>query len=218
MTKKTINDKDRIRFRKYESGASKRNIKKRHEAMTESLVGSISKLFNAKNERSLPLSQDDNGENDRLRVEDEILEEPISNLVDEVVQVDNEENNRIEDNILEQPMTTDVNIEFEKDVDVNYDPGLWGNMNDSKRIMLVQRGPIKILKDNFPKDNISERRFSSNFYVSILLNGEKQERKWLVYSNELNKVFCFYCKLFKHNTMISSLAGDGNNDWSNLYS
>ncbi|XP_047335458.1 uncharacterized protein LOC124938982 [Impatiens glandulifera] len=42
------------------------------------------------------------------------------------------------------PMTTDVNIEFEKDVDVNYDTGLWGNMNDSKRIMLVQRGPIKI--------------------------------------------------------------------------
>ena len=30
-------------------------------------------------------------------------------------------------------------LDLEKDVDVNYDPGLWGIINDTKRVMLVKK-------------------------------------------------------------------------------
>jgi hypothetical protein len=37
-----------------------------------------------------------------------------------------------------------------------------------------------------------------------------------VYSNGLNRVFCFCCKLFKYKPMTTSLAEDGTSDWHNL--
>lgn len=42
-------------------------------------------------------------------------------------------------------------------------------------------------------------------YTRTLANGEKCDRDWLVYSKELDKVFCFCCKLFR-----------GNHDWRHL--
>uniref|UniRef100_A0A2N9EVA5 TTF-type domain-containing protein n=1 Tax=Fagus sylvatica TaxID=28930 RepID=A0A2N9EVA5_FAGSY len=126
-----------------------------------------------------------------------------------------------EDNLRDGGVNEEASVsmlDLEKDVDVNYDPGLWGIINDTKRVMLVKKGPIKILKENdeFPKEPIRGRHFSSKLYTSNRPNGEKQERKWLVYSNELDKVFCFCCKLFKHNPMTTGLAEDGINDWHNL--
>uniref|UniRef100_A0A2N9J138 TTF-type domain-containing protein n=1 Tax=Fagus sylvatica TaxID=28930 RepID=A0A2N9J138_FAGSY len=126
-----------------------------------------------------------------------------------------------EDNLRDGGVNEEASVsmlDLEKDVDVNYDPGLWGIINDTKRVMLVKKGPIKILKENdeFPKEPNRGRHFSSKLYTSNRPNGEKQERKWLVYSNELDKVFCFCCKLFKHNPMTTGLAEDGINDWHNL--
>jgi hypothetical protein len=109
-------------------------------------------------------------------------------------------------------------LDLEKDVDVNYDPELWGIINDTKRVMLVEKGPIKILKENdeFPKESNIGRHFFSKLYTCDRPNSEKQERKWLVYSNGLDKVFCFCCKLFKHKPMTTSLAEDETSDWHNL--
>jgi hypothetical protein len=83
--------------------------------------------------------------------------------------------------------------------------------------MIVKKGPIKILKENdeFPKEPKHLRHFSSKNYICGLPNGEKQERKWLVYSNELDRVFCFCCKLFKHKPMTTNLVEEGTNDWHN---
>jgi hypothetical protein len=74
--------------------------------------------------------------------------------------------------------------------------------------MLVQRDSIKILNENdeFSKEQKCGRHFSSKLYICDILNGEKQERKWLVYSNELNKLFCFCCKLFKCKPMTTILV------------
>ena len=105
-------------------------------------------------------------------------------------------------------------FDLEKDIDVNYDPGLWGIINDTKRVMLVKKCLIKILKENdeFPKEPNHGRHFSSKLYTCDRPNGEKQERKWLVYSNGLDMVFCFCCKLFKYKPMTTSLAEDGTSD------
>ena len=46
-------------------------------------------------------------------------------------------------------------------------------------------------------------------------NGEKHERKWLVYSTNLDKVFCFYGKLFNVVCYTSKLAKEGR-DWRNF--
>ena len=126
-----------------------------------------------------------------------------------------------ENNLRDGGVNEEANVsmlDLEKDVDVNYDPGLWGIINDTKRVMLIKKSLINILKENdeFPKESNRGRHFSSKLYTSNRSNGEKQERKWLMYLNELDKVFYFYCKLFKHNPMTTSLAEDRINDWHNL--
>ena len=70
-------------------------------------------------------------------------------------------------------------LDLEKDVDVNYNLRLWGIINDTKKVMLVKKCPIKILKENdeFPKVLNRGRLFSSKLYTCDRPNGEKQERK-----------------------------------------
>ena len=84
--------------------------------------------------------------------------------------------------------------------------------------MFIQRGPIKIVKekDAFPKSKIDGRHFSSRHYIGRYPRREEHKRKWLVYSNECDKVYCFCCKLFKNTQKVSQLAGEGCNDWHNL--
>lgn len=40
---------------------------------------------------------------------------------------------------------------------------------------------------------------------------------WLVYSKELYRVFCFYCKLFDTSCRINRLANEDFNDWKHIY-
>jgi hypothetical protein len=62
--------------------------------------------------------------------------------------------------------------------------------------ILAEKGPRRDLSiKKGPKDGYY-RRFSALFYTRFLSNGEHHDRDWLVYSKELDRVFCLGCKLF----------------------
>ena len=46
---------------------------------------------------------------------------------------------------------------------------------------------------------------------------EKHDRKWLVYSKDMDEVFCFCCKLFE-SKRIGQLCNEGTRDWKNISS
>jgi len=83
------------------------------------------------------------------------------------------------------------------------------------RDLLVEKGPIKIIDIDFPKD-IHSRHFSSSNYIQTFPNGEKYEKRWLIYSRDLDRVFYFCCELFNVVSRTSKLANEGSNDWRNL--
>ena len=76
-----------------------------------------------------------------------------------------------------------------------FDPSQWKTIDIKLRDLLVENGPIRVDDLNFLIDKNS-RNFSTTHYIQKLPNGKKHDRKWLVYSKNLDKVFCFYCKLF----------------------
>ncbi|KAK4590412.1 hypothetical protein RGQ29_020818 [Quercus rubra] len=99
-----------------------------------------------------------------------------------------------------------------------YDPSQWENIDTKLRDLLVENGPIRDNDLNFPIDK-DRRHFSTTFYFKKLSNGEKFDKKWLVYSKDLDKAFCFCCKLFNsttHGSGTNQLTNEGTNDWRNI--
>ena len=90
------------------------------------------------------------------------------------------------------------------------------NINTKLRDLLVERYPIGNNDIIFLRGD-DTRHFSTIYYTRILLNMEKHDRKWLVYSKDMDEVFCFCCKLFesKHT---GQLCNEGTWDWKNISS
>ncbi|KAM3702383.1 hypothetical protein ACJW31_04G022100 [Castanea mollissima] len=124
--------------------------------------------------------------------------------------LDNEAQNNLEDreNINDQPNYIPTNI---------FDPSQWKTIDIKLRDLLVENGPIRVDDLNFPIDKNS-RHFSTTHYTRKLPNGEKHDRKWLLYSKDLDKVFCFCCKLFNSKSNTNQLANGGTKDWKNISS
>jgi hypothetical protein len=158
---KNENDKNRVRSRKQKSRYYNRKVKQRKDIMAKSLKGSISNLFNVRIQKSQSSNQveEASGEdmneahvepNESVVANEEFSEEEAnSEDMDEAhesesVDVANnefrEEHN--EDNLRDGGVNEEASVsmlDLEKDVDVNYNLGLWGIINDTKRVMLVKK-------------------------------------------------------------------------------
>ncbi|KAL6549174.1 Gelsolin y domain [Orobanche hederae] len=83
------------------------------------------------------------------------------------------------------------------------------------RDLLVEKGIPREIINIYPRDSLN-RGFSSNYYFQKMSNGELFDRKWLVYSKELDKVFCFCCKVVRRTLSRSQLSNEGSRDWKYL--
>uniref|UniRef100_H3B153 HAT C-terminal dimerisation domain-containing protein n=1 Tax=Latimeria chalumnae TaxID=7897 RepID=H3B153_LATCH len=100
------------------------------------------------------------------------------------------------------------------------DPHSWPNMTDKLRCCLVEHEPEQWKDADFTLSTSSdERRFSRDWLIKILPNGETVERKWLMYSETQRAVFCFPCMLFgKKSPSTPNIANPkrGFSDWKHL--
>ncbi|XP_022168895.1 zinc finger MYM-type protein 5-like [Myzus persicae] len=122
-------------------------------------------------------------------------------------------NNNISNNVQD-----DINIVSDDSIDLTFfkDPSKWPDpLNNGHRLILVKKfnNPVQIILTQYPI-NDDGRSFSSKYFYRILSNGENIQRTWLMYSKDVDSVFCFCCKLFKSGTF--SLATHGNRDWKNI--
>ena len=97
-----------------------------------------------------------------------------------------------------------------------FDPRNWGSLDPKQIDILAQKGPKRDSQfQKGPKDRYSSR-FSALFYTRIMPHGEHCDRDWLVYSKDLNRLFCFGCKLFTKGHRKGQLANEGCDDWIHL--
>ena len=163
--------------RKYESGYSKLKKKKRIDNLIQSQKGALDQ-FVTRNKQNITRNEQEidlNELEDNEIVEQKDINEDIHNdsqILDEEHENINETTDYIPTNI--------------------YDPSQWTNIDTKLRDLLVEKGPIRDNDLDFPKDEFS-RHFSATYYIRKLPNGEKHDRKWLVYSKDLDIVFVVSC-------------------------
>jgi hypothetical protein len=211
------------RNRSYESGHEKRKRQKRLEAAAQTQRGALDRFvvkqvkFTSENQTPDANVDEDHDDDANIAVESEGHTEDIDhgddvNNVNEVsghaggVDASFDRSQSTEGN-------NDINNSFQPDM---FDPRCWDALDPAMIDILVQKGPKRDLSiQKGPKDKFS-RRFSALFYTRVLSNGEKCDREWLVYCKELDRVFCFCCKLLRKGHGKGQLVNEGYSDWHHL--
>jgi hypothetical protein len=193
--------------RRFESRYEKRKKKKRLEELTQSQVGALDK-FIIKEPQNVESVDTEIVEAQTIDVEnvENIDNIDVENVDDDNENVDVKNENVDDDNEI-------VHAEIVHDI---FDPTIWDSLDYRMRDLLITKGPKRdcsIVKG--PKDKFS-RRFLANWYTRVLPNGENCDRDWLVYSKELDRVFCFCCKVFKRGIGIGQLVNEGFSDWTHI--
>lgn len=204
-------------IRKYESGYEKRKKKKKLEELTQSQRGALDNFF--RKEPQIPV-ENQNVDNVDVENLETVVTTENNNMENESVDPKNRgevpiENDNLNTQNVDAENDDNLNNPFEHSFDI-FDPRNWDAL-DSKMIdLLVMKGLKRDLSIvNGPKDKFS-RRFTANLYTRVLSNGEKCDRDWLVYSKELDRVFCFCCKVFKRGIGRGQLTNEGFSDWAHI--
>ncbi|KAL6511204.1 hypothetical protein OROHE_020573 [Orobanche hederae] len=182
---------------KQASGSKKRKLKRQQEEFINFQRGSLDKFFTKKN-----ISVENQDDEISERVED-ISENEETHIVHEI------DENGSEDKVIEgvqdtAPVSLNIN-----------DPRIWDSLDGKMRDLLVEKGVPREIINIYPRDSLN-RGFSPNYYFQKMSNGELFDRKWLVYSKELDKVFCFCCKVVRRTLSRSQLSNEGSRDWKHL--
>ncbi|XP_042415429.1 zinc finger MYM-type protein 1-like [Zingiber officinale] len=176
-------------------------MKQREEALIQSQAGDINKYFR----RSSRIEREE-------LVDNLVIEEQSHNENEELVEAANfiESNENLEEDSQHEKLDSTLNLQ---------DPENWNNISQKLRDYLIEMGPKRVNDFLFPKDS-NNRHFDSSHYTRVMTNGQTIDRRWLVYSISLDKIFCFCCKLFKTEQMMSrmgNLGNDGYKDWRNIH-
>jgi hypothetical protein len=193
--------------RKYASGSQKRKRRKHTEDFVLSQKGAMDKFL----KRDIGDPRNTN----ELAI---VLVEPVDEQIcgNSEYQGPTDHNVSDHDNISHPTATESASVDEPLVVTIDiYDPRNWNNLDNKARDTLVEKGPIREKNIVFPMDGNS-RHFSYSHYFRKLSNGEEHDRKWLVYSKHVDRVFCFCCKLFNSDSCTSSLAHDGYRDWKHI--
>jgi hypothetical protein len=134
--------------------------------LVESQKGALDKLFvvssNVDVNEVEGRESDHNEEHDHnLNTEDEVNEDGSmeENLIAAI--------DAVEDSMMREQDASGLSI---------FDPRTWDNLDNNKRDILIEKGPIRGLNLVFPKDSIG-RHFSYAYYSRNLSNGESVDRK-----------------------------------------
>ncbi|XP_062020802.1 uncharacterized protein LOC133737211 [Rosa rugosa] len=216
--------------KKYASGSEKRKRKKQQEDFISSQRGSLDKFFKKRGVYS-----DNQGENEVTEGVQDIgeNENEVAERVEDIGENENEVAEGVEDigeHEIDQTKNMEkTNVLESENIEINrvseplectmplniYDLRVWDSLDGKMRDLLVEKGPIRETNIVFPKDNLN-RGSSLDYFSQKMSNGELSDRKWLVYSKDLDKVFCFCCKVVRKAHSRSQLANEGINDWKHL--
>ncbi|KAF5785337.1 putative transcription factor and/or regulators TTF-type(Zn) family [Helianthus annuus] len=219
---------------KHLSGCQKRKRRKIEEEKRRSQEGAIRKFFqkepqssnvekdevndnvNAnvdKNDVDANMDEDDVDANvDKDDVDANVDEDEVDANVDEDEVDANVDEDDVDANVDEDDVDANVDANVNPNIDI-FDPRNWDGLNHNMINDLVKKGPKRDL--NMSKGPVDKhgRRFSTSMYTRILPNRETCDREWLVYSKELDKLFCFCCKIFRQGHPKGTLDGEGFSDW-----
>jgi len=199
------------RSRKYECGNEKHKRKRRLEQFARTQKGALDRFVVKECQTS---TQDQTPQADS----DANNDDNTNNVEAHTPEIDSVQANPNNADGVDVTLNGSASIESDNDLRVFFqpnivDPRYWDGLEID---ILIEKGPKRDLSiQKGPKYRLN-RRFSATLYTRPLTNGETSDREWLVYSKELDRVLCFYCKLLKKGHLKSQLANDGLDDWSHV--
>ncbi|KAJ0170969.1 hypothetical protein K1T71_013741 [Dendrolimus kikuchii] len=214
-----MRSRDRDAGRKFESGSSKRKRAIKRKQVQENLRGSLYKYIKSDDQETytkhLLIESDFNPDSaedipSTSSWDDDDLTTSLSLRLPVPPSTLSSQEHESEPESMSTSMTAGM-----ENLNPQNDPGLWPiTITDVDRTEIVLRGPIRIKVELFPV-NDNGRRFSEYHYNKILVNGEKLHRRWMIYSQTKDAVYCFPCRIFGlENTKIGS--SEGVCDWKHL--
>ncbi|KAK9671549.1 hypothetical protein RND81_12G038200 [Saponaria officinalis] len=202
------------RIRKFDSGSEKRKKKKQIEQLVQSQRGALDKFFT----KGSSSNSENINDNEGVVASESAVIFYNHDSCDFDMAIDNNDNKiDIEDynNDNNLDMNKNDSDEDNEGFDVGgekndvengshmnnifdmFYPRNWDSLNFDMIKILAKKGPRRDLSIEKGPKGKSGSRFKSTCYTRVLPNGEKCDRDWLFYSKELDKVFCFCCKIFR---------------------